>query len=95
MRPIIQTKSTFYFTMYKLNSPTVGIVNESDKWVAVAIPAGAVVDVIGENMAQGSVDVRCNDQWSTSSKSIWIGAGNASSRPAQPRCPVGQFSPLT
>lgn len=48
--------------MYKLNSPTVGIVNESDRWIAVAIPAGAVVDVIGENLAQGSVDVRWNDQ---------------------------------
>jgi len=48
--------------MYKLNSPTVGIVNESDKWIAVAIPAGAVVDVIAENVAEGSVDVRWNDR---------------------------------
>ncbi len=48
--------------MYKLNSPTVGIVNESDRWIAVAIPAGAVVDVIGENVAEGSVDVRWNNQ---------------------------------
>ncbi len=48
--------------MYKLNSPTVGIVNEHDKWIAIAIPAGALIDVIGENLADGSVDIRWNDQ---------------------------------
>ncbi len=48
--------------MYRLNSPTVGIVNERDKWVAIAIPAGALIDVIGENLADGSVDIRWNDQ---------------------------------
>jgi len=43
--------------MYKLHSPTIGVVSSGEKRVAITVPADAVLDVIREDLEKGSVEV--------------------------------------
>lgn len=43
--------------MYKLHSPTIGIVNSGDKRVAITVPADAVIETLSEDLENGIVEV--------------------------------------
>jgi hypothetical protein len=48
--------------VYKLRTPTIGVLNENGKRVAITMPADALLEVTGENVADGMVGVIWNDQ---------------------------------
>jgi hypothetical protein len=49
--------------MLKLGSNTLGVVHdEQGRDVAFSIPAESIIELAGEEKADGTVDVRCGDQ---------------------------------
>jgi hypothetical protein len=48
--------------VYRLGTPTIGILNDNGKPVTITVPADALLEVAMENAADGTVDVIWNDQ---------------------------------
>ena len=49
-------------SVYKLQTPTIGALNDNGKRVTITMPADALLEVTRENVADGMVDVIWNDQ---------------------------------
>jgi hypothetical protein len=49
-------------TLYRLGTPTIGVLNDNDKPVTITVPADALLEVTMENVTDGTVDVIWNDQ---------------------------------
>jgi hypothetical protein len=50
-------RSRLTFVKYKLHRPTIGVVNDSDKRVAITVPTEAVLEVVRENPTDGTVEI--------------------------------------
>jgi len=48
--------------VYKLRTPTIGVLNGNSERVTITLPTGALLEVTRENAADGTVDVIWNDQ---------------------------------
>ena len=48
--------------MYRLRTPTIGVVNDDGKRVLITVPADALLEVTKENVADGTLDVIWNDR---------------------------------
>ena len=48
--------------MYRLRTPTIGVVNDNGKRVTITVPADALLEVTKENVADGTLDVIWNDR---------------------------------
>jgi hypothetical protein len=48
--------------MYKLRTATIGVLNGKEKRVIITVPADAVLELTGENLADGTVDVIWDSQ---------------------------------
>ncbi len=48
--------------MYKLRTPTIGVLNDNGRRVTITMPADALLEVTRETAAEGTVDVIWNQQ---------------------------------